>query len=212
MADTNIESHITWSIDPVDFQPSTILYAEELNTSFNTTMKVVQGITEALGYYYGNDVASRPSRDINIETNADTVYEYIRKCLANLHVYVTEQIEDRIEIKCEHNYEGIHIEHKDLSSNNTHKMIFNNNGVKIDSNLAFKVETNGPSSIIEFKNNVSSGVNPIDNILKLTKNQNELLLNDQQVVYTKSADDLSENEGFVKKIWYDSSDNTIYFE
>ena len=209
MADINIESNITWSIDPVDFQPSTILYAEELNTSFNTTMKVVQGITEALGYYYGNDVYPRQSRDINIETNADTVYEYIRKCLANLHVYVTDQIEDRIEIKCEHNYEGIHIEHKDLSSNDIHKIVLNNSGIKIDSNLAFKVETNGPSSIIEFKNNVSSGV---DNILKLTKNQNELLLNNHQVVYTKSSSELSITEGFVKKIWYNTSDKTIYFE
>lgn len=197
-------AELKWEINQVAYQPSTILYAERLNETFNTTLKVVQGIVEALGFYYQYE-----DTDISIKNNTsvEIIEESIKECLNNLFLSENENNKDTISIN--RTSGGITLTHTQKSSggNNNHILSFSNDGIKAESSKNFEINLTGSTNEIILKNNYSGSSG---NILKLGKTANDLTLNGQQIVYSLSTDDTYDK--IIHKIYYNEQYKTIYFE
>ena len=185
--------NINYTVETKDYQPSTILYAQDLKDNFNSLNNVLTGIILALNDYY-----TAQDAEINSNSNPGDIKEILENCLQNLLKTDSGAFKDYIKIN-RHNtsdstHGGIELSHQD-ATNITQLIKITDSGIEINSSTLDLLLKRG------------------SNTVSVTNTADRVDINGKNLVYSVSdAESNSSTVTRINKLYYDSVNKTIHFE
>lgn len=167
---------------PTKYMPGTILYSQQLNDDLNPLYNALKGIFQGIGVYDDTD------ETIEENTNVTNIAGIVKKCLDNLLQNKNgENVKSIIKInKINQSNNGIEIIYNG-ADDKTYSLVLKDTGVTITSGVNTLVVNNGDSNTTD-----------------------SVTINGKNLIYSLDAEQGSNKK--IKKLYYNESEQTIYFE